>query len=76
MMKAAIIIGLPWLLSAITIAMNLLAGNLWRHAWAIGLVGQALWLVWIITARQWGFLPMNLALWAVYARNHLKWRAA
>jgi hypothetical protein len=66
---------LPWLLSAITIWMTLLAGNKHPQAWAIGLGNQGLWLVWIIVAHAWGLLPMNIALWAVYARNHWKWRA-
>ncbi len=65
---------LPWLLSAITIWMTVLAGNKHRSAWAVGLVNQALWAMWIVSASAWGLLPMNLALWAVYARNHLKWR--
>jgi hypothetical protein len=66
---------LPWLLSAITIWMTVLAGNKNRHAWLIGGANQALWLVWIITVDAWGLLPMNLALWLVYGRNHLKWAA-
>ncbi|WP_445222231.1 hypothetical protein ACKWRH_21485 [Bradyrhizobium sp. Pa8] len=64
---------LPWLLSAITIWMTLLAGNKHPHAWAIGLGNQGLWLVWIIASQAWGLLPMNIALWFVYARNHWKW---
>lgn len=64
---------LPWLLSAITIYMTVLAGNKTRWAWAIGLGNQALWLVWIVTTATWGLLPMNLALWVVYGRNHFKW---
>lgn len=66
---------LPWLLSAITIWMNLLAGNKHPQAWAVGLVNQALWLAWIVIAGAWGFLPMNIALWIVYGRNHMKWLA-
>ena len=65
---------LPWLLSAITIYMTVMAGNKHRNAWAIGLLNQALWLVWIVSASAWGLIPMNIALWVVYARNHLKWR--
>lgn len=65
---------LPWLLSALTIWMTLLAGNKHPKAWLIGLMNQALWLVWIISAQAWGLLPMNLALWVVYSRNHLKWK--
>jgi hypothetical protein len=65
---------LPWVLSAITIWTMFLAGNRSRHAWAVGLVNQALWLVWILSVGAWGLLPMNAALWIVYSRNHLKWR--
>lgn len=64
---------LPWLMSAATIYMTLLAGDKHPKAWAIGLVNQALWLVWIVATSAWGLLPMNAALWVVYARNHLRW---
>jgi hypothetical protein len=67
---------LPWLLSAITIWMTLLAGNKHPRAWEVGLVNQALWLGWIVATANWGFLPMNVALWVVYMRNHLKWKLA
>ena len=63
----------PWILSAITIYMNFLAGNRSRHAWAVGLFAQALWLGRILYTQTWGFLPMNVALWVIYGRNHLKW---
>jgi|JI7StandDraft_1071085.scaffolds.fasta_scaffold812069_1 succinate dehydrogenase hydrophobic anchor subunit len=61
------------LLSVITIYMTVLAGNKNRHAWAIGLFNQALWLAWILLTKNYGFLPMNFALWIVYWRNHIKW---
>ena len=67
---------LPWLLSAITIYMTIMAGNMARYAWAVGIGNQLLWLVWIISAGAWGLLPMNIALWVVYARNHFKWADA
>jgi hypothetical protein len=67
---------LPWLLSVITIHMTVLAGNKSRHAWLFGLGNQALWLMWIVATGAWGLIPMNIALWAVYARNHLKWAAS
>lgn len=72
-MKAQIITYLPWLLSMITIWMTLAAGNKHKSAWLIGLANQALWLVWIIAAEAWGLIPLNAALWIVYARNHWKW---
>lgn len=65
---------LPYLLSAITIWMTLLAGNMHPRAWLVGLFGQALWTVWTIADQAWGLLPLNAALWFVYARNHFKWR--
>jgi hypothetical protein len=68
-----IIRDLPWLLSAITIWMTVMAGNKHKSAWLIGLINQALWLWWIQASGNWGLLPMNLALWGVYARNHIKW---
>lgn len=66
---------LPWLLSAITIWMTLAAGNKHRSAWLIGLGNQLLWLIWICVVGAWGLLPMNIALWIVYGRNHFKWNA-
>lgn len=72
-MKFAITVYLPYVLSAITVWMTLLAGNLHRRAWLVGLLNQALWLVWILATGSWGFLPLNIALWIVYARNHFRW---
>jgi hypothetical protein len=66
---------LPWLLSVITIYTMFLAGDRKSYTWLVGLANQALWLVWIIASSAWGLLPMNLALWFVYGRNHLKWAA-
>lgn len=73
-MKNIAITYLPYLLSLITIYSMLLAGNKKRGAWAVGLVNQLLWLVWICLTATWGLLPMNLALWVVYGRNYLKWK--
>ncbi len=51
-----------------------MAGNKHKSAWLIGLCNQALWLLWIIVTESWGLVPMNVALWIVYYRNHIKWR--
>ncbi len=74
-MRDHIITYLPWLLSVITIWMTVLAGTKHANAWLVGLVNQALWLAWIIASSAWGLLPMNIALWVVYGRNHWKWNA-
>ena len=73
MLRSNIVFYLPWFLSAATIYMTILAGNKTRWAWAVGLVNQALWLVWIMASASYGLLPMNIALWILYGRNHLKW---
>ncbi len=75
-MSADIVFWLPWLLSAITIYTMFLAGNKDGKTWLIGLANQLLWLIWIVLSGSWGLLPMNIALWVVYARNHFKWSAA
>lgn len=49
-------------------------GNKHPKAWLIGLGNQLLWLIWICVVGAWGLLPMNVALWIVYGRNHLKWQ--
>ena len=70
----SIVFWMPWLLSAITIWMTLLAGNKHPKAWLVGLVNQLLWLIWIVASASWGLIPMNVALWVVYSRNHFKWQ--
>ena len=64
---------LPWVMSAITIYMTLMAGNKAPWAWAVGLGNQLFWFTWIFSMQAWGLLPMTIALTFVYARNHLKW---
>ena len=65
---------LPYVLSALTIYSMLLAGNMKRGAWSVGLVNQLLWFVWIVLSKSWGLLPMNVALWIVFIRNYVKWK--
>lgn len=65
---------LPWFMSAITILTMWLAGSRYRYTWLISLSNQALWLSWILMTANWGFLPMNLCMWFVSIRNHLRWR--
>lgn len=72
-MKDILIVWLPWLLSANTLYVMFLAGNKRKGAWLLGLIGQALWLLWIILVGALGLLPMNIGLWIIYGRNHLKW---
>jgi hypothetical protein len=65
----------PYLLSAVTIVAMWLAGSNWRHTWLLSTGNQFLWLAWILSTRTWGFLPMNIAMFVVSIRNHLRWKA-
>ena len=71
-----IVIGLPWIISAVTVWMTILTGNMDPRAWSIGFVNQVLWLIWVVADQAWGLIPLNLALWVVYIRNHRKWNAS
>lgn len=74
-MRELIQIYLPWLLSGLSMAHFILVGNLWRWSWVFGLCCQVLWLTWIICTgpKALGFLPLTLALFVIYTRNHFKW---
>lgn len=65
--------GLPWVLSALSLAMSWLTGSKWRHVWLYGLFIQCLWLAWVLASGKWGFLPLTASLFFVYARNHFRW---
>ena len=73
-MISALHVYLPYVISAMTIWVTILQGKLHRHAWALCLMSQTLWLVWIITDQAWGMLPLNAFMFAVAVRFHLKWR--
>ena len=65
---------LPYILSAFTIYVMLLAGNKNKYTWVIALFNQVLWFLWIVKSESWGLLPGNIALWIVYFRNYIKWK--
>jgi hypothetical protein len=65
---------LPWVLSAITIYQSYLVGNKDIRGWILSLVNQTLWFLWVIGSGTWGFLPLNIALTAIYVRNYRKWK--
>jgi hypothetical protein len=75
-MREALIIWLPWVMSAATVYTMLLAGNKSPLTWTVALVSQCVWLVWIVASLSWGLLPGHFVLWWVYVRNYQKWRVA
>ncbi len=66
---------MPYVLSAITIYVTRLQGQLRRKAWIIGLVSQFGWLSWSLVSGTYGFLPLNLVLFYQYWDNFRKWSA-
>ncbi len=65
---------LPWIISVVTIYMTFLQGNKHKNAWLVGIGSQVLWVVWIVGSQTWGYIPLNIAMWIMYIRNHFKWR--
>lgn len=66
--------GLPYVLSAFTIAQMWLAGSVSRWTWVVALCAQALWFFWIVWVGQWGLMLGNIVLTAVFVRNLRRWR--
>lgn len=74
MSKEIVVQVLPWVLSAITVYQVYLSGEIHKYAWVLGIFNQALWLVFIVLTATWGLIPMNVALTAVFVKNHFKWK--
>jgi hypothetical protein len=64
---------MTWLMSALTIYAMWQAGNKSRLGWIVGLLNQVLWAAYIFDRREFGLIPMNVAMCLVYARNLRKW---
>lgn len=67
--------GVSILMSVITLWMMFWAGNKHPKAWLVGIFNQALWLGWIIYTESWGLIPMNIGMWVICLRNHIKWKS-
>lgn len=50
-----------------------LAGRHSLWGWALGVVAQALWIIYALATGQYGFIVSALAYAAIYARNWWKW---
>lgn len=50
-----------------------IAGRKSHWGWFIGLIAQALWIVFAITTGQYGFILSAIAYGWVYGTNWLKW---
>lgn len=63
----------PWLLSALTIQVNIWAGKNHKFTWLLGLVNCVFWIIWSVAIEAWGLMPLNIVLLFVFTNNHLKW---
>src|SRR5215204_3197160 len=65
---------LPWIISAGTFAGTWAIGNKVWWCWLLVFFVQEIWLLYILTTRQWGLLPGMIALSSIHVRNHLRWQ--
>lgn len=69
----AILVYMPWVLSAWGIVATVYIGNRNYVGWLMSLLAQAGWAIWIAVSGTYGFVPMCIVLSAVYLRNLVKW---
>ena len=65
---------LPWVLSALTVYSVYLSGYKNRYSWLVGIVCQILWIIFAVTTKSWGLLPMNFIMIPLFFRNYLMWK--
>lgn len=63
-----------WLLMVVGVTGMVVVGKHLWWGWAVGLAGEALWIVYAVQTKQWGFIPFALAYAVVYAKNAKDWR--
>lgn len=50
-----------------------IAGDKKRLGWALGILGEAFWVVYAVWLHQWGLILGAVMYAAIYARNFVKW---
>jgi hypothetical protein len=65
---------LPWIVSGLGIWMTELTGRKDKKGWAIGVIVQLIWFVFVILTAAWGFIPLNVIRFYQYARNYYRWK--
>ena len=56
---------LPWLLSVFAISVAVLTGRKLWQGWAVGILAQVFWLIFIVHTASWGLLPTSVFLLVV-----------
>jgi hypothetical protein len=63
-----------WVLTTVGVCGLILAGSKRSIGWAVGLGAQALWIVYAVVTRQWGFIASAIIYGVVYGRNWQRWQ--
>ena len=64
---------MDWIVGITTvISVELMIRRKW-YAWLVSLANQFVWLTYIIVAKQWGLLPLNLVMFVQNTRGLISW---
>jgi hypothetical protein len=67
---------MQWVLSGTSALMLWMMGNKSKWGPRIGLMNQALWIIYAVATEQWGLLPGTALYTVIHARNMLRWKDA
>jgi nicotinamide riboside transporter PnuC len=63
-----------WVLAAIGVVGIFFVGRKTIWGWMILLVNEAIWIVYAVTTKQYGFIVSAIAYAAVYIKSFIHWR--
>lgn len=66
--------GWSWVLTTVDLYAVWALGSQKRWAWLLGIAQSALWSVYAIGTRQWGFMVNNVVTAALCVRGFVKWK--
>lgn len=69
-----IIPALELLISIITIIQMYMLSRHMMYGLYVGLASQVLWIMFIVTTKSWGLLPLNVVLWWVFISGIIEWK--
>jgi len=62
-----------WILASVGICGIALVGLVRREGWLVLIVNEALWVVYAVTTRQYGFILMAATYLVIYVYSFRKW---
>jgi hypothetical protein len=64
---------MTYLLSALSIFVLWGVGNKWKWIWAVGILSQIIWFIFIYQTKLYGLIPMHVVYLCLYTINLIKW---